>query len=55
MRIRRAAEAAGIEDTSYANMSAVIRAAADSRGWGAGDLDAALWHFGIASAQESST
>lgn len=55
VRIRRVAEAAGIEDTSYTNMSAVIRAAADSRGWGAGDLDAALWHFGIASAQESST
>ncbi|MEV7132582.1 hypothetical protein AB0N24_06790 [Arthrobacter sp. NPDC093128] len=55
VRIRRVAEAAGIEDTSSANMSAVIRAAADSRGWRAGDLDAALWHFGIARAPESST
>ena len=55
VRIRRVAEAAGIEDTSHANMSSVIRAAADSRGWRAEDLDAALWHFGIASAQESST
>lgn len=55
VRIRRAAEAAGIEDTSYANMQAVIRAAADSRGWRAEDLDAALWHLGVESAPESST
>ena len=55
VRIRRVAEAAGIEDTSYANMSAVIPAAADSRGWRAEDLDAALWHFGIVSAPASST
>ena len=54
VRIRRVAEAAGIEDTSYANMSAVIGAAADSRGWRAEDLDAALWHFGIESAPASS-
>jgi hypothetical protein len=55
VRIRRVAEAAGIEDISYANMSAVIRAAADSRGWRAGDLDAALWHFGTEGAPASST
>lgn len=55
VRIRRVAGAAGIEDTSYANMSAVIHAAADSRGWRAEDLDAALWHSGIASAPESTT
>ncbi|WP_104173478.1 hypothetical protein [Arthrobacter sp. Y81] len=55
VRIRRVAEAAGIEGTSYANMSAVIRAAADSRGWRAGDLDAALWHFRVEGAPESST
>jgi hypothetical protein len=48
------AEAAAIEDTSYANTSAVIRAAADSRGWRAEDLDAALWHIGIKSAPASS-
>ncbi|WP_426998489.1 hypothetical protein [Pseudarthrobacter sp. N5] len=54
VRIRRVAEAAGIEDTSYANMSAVILAAADSRGWRAENLDAALWHFGIESAPASS-
>lgn len=54
-RIRRVAEAAGIEDTSYATMSAVISAAADSRGWRAEDLDAALWHFRIGSAPVSST
>lgn len=47
VRIRRVAGDAGIEDMSYANMSAVIRAAADSRGWRAGDLDAALWQFGV--------
>lgn len=55
VRIRRVARAAGIEDVSYENMSAVIRAAADSRGWRAGDLDAALWHFGIDDASPSST
>lgn len=55
VRIRRVAEAAGIDDTSYDNMSAVIRAAAESRGWRAGDLDAALWHVGIEGAPESST
>jgi hypothetical protein len=55
VRIRRVGEAAGIEDTSHANMSAVIRAASDSRGWRAEDLDAALWHFGIESAPASST
>jgi hypothetical protein len=55
VRIRRVAAAPGIEDISYANMSAVIRAAADSRGWRAGDLDAALWHFGMESAPGSST
>jgi hypothetical protein len=54
VRIRRVAEAAAIEDTSYANTSAVIRAAADSRGWRAEDLDAALWHIGIKSAPSSS-
>jgi hypothetical protein len=54
VRIRRVAEAAAIEDTSYANTSAVIRAAADSRGWRAEDLDAALWHIGIKSAPASS-
>ncbi|GAP54112.1 hypothetical protein AHiyo6_06770 [Arthrobacter sp. Hiyo6] len=54
MRIRRVAEAAGIEDTSYTNMSAVIRAAADSRAWRAEDLDAALWHFGIESTSAAS-
>ena len=47
VRIRRVATAAGIEDLSYANISAVIRDAADSRGWRSGDLDAALWHVGI--------
>jgi len=46
VRIRRMAEAADLEDTSYANMSAVVRSAADSRGWCAEDLDAALWHLG---------
>jgi hypothetical protein len=54
-RIRRVAGAAGIEDTSYANMSAVILAAAESRGWRAEDLDAALWHLSLESAPESST
>lgn len=54
-RIRRVAEATGIEDTSYANISAVVSAAAASRGWRAEDLDAALWHFGIESAPASST
>ncbi|MBT2535397.1 hypothetical protein [Arthrobacter sp. ISL-69] len=55
VRIRRVAGAAGIEDVSYANMSAVIRDAAGSRGLRAEDLDAALWHFGIESAPEAST
>lgn len=54
VRIRRVAEAAGIEDTSYTNMSAVIRAAADSRAWRAEDLDAALWHFGTESTSAAS-
>jgi hypothetical protein len=54
-RIRRVARAAGIEDVSYENLSAVIRAAADSRGWRAGDLDAALWHFGAGDTSPSST
>jgi hypothetical protein len=55
VRIRRVARAAGIEDVSYENMSAVIHAAADSRGWRAGDLDAALWHFGIDDTSPSPT
>lgn len=54
VRIRRVAQAAGIADISYANMSAVIRSAADSRGWRAGDLDAALWHFGMDDTSASS-
>lgn len=47
VRIRRVFTSAGIEDLGYANVSALIRSAADSRGWRAGDLDAALWHAGI--------
>lgn len=46
VRIRRVVQAAGIEDLSYGHVAAVIRAAAASRGWRAGDLDAALWQFG---------
>lgn len=46
VRIRRVAQAAGIEDMSYEHIAAVIHAAAAGRGWRAGDLDAALWQFG---------
>lgn len=49
VRIRRVAQAAGIEDLSYGHIAAVIRAAAANRGWRAGDLDAALWQFGARS------
>lgn len=45
VRIRRIISAAGIEDLSYQHISAVIRAAALSRGWPAGDLDVALWNW----------
>ena len=45
VRIRRVIRAAGIEDVSYRHISAVIRAAALSRGWRPGDLDAALWKW----------
>lgn len=43
VRIRRVAEAAGLRDMSYQHLSAVIHAAARSRGWRPGDLDAVLW------------
>lgn len=43
VRIRTVTSATGIKDMSYAHLAAVIRDAATSRGWRAGDLDAALW------------
>lgn len=42
-RIRAATSAAGIKNTSYTYLAAVIREAAKTQGWRAGDLDAALW------------
>lgn len=45
VRIRRIISAARIEDLSYRHISAVITAAALSRGWRPGDLDAALWNW----------
>jgi hypothetical protein len=45
VRIRRVIRAAGIDDVSYRHISAVIRAAALSRGWRPGDIDAALWKW----------
>lgn len=44
-RIRRTASLAGIEDMAYEHLAAVIRKAAESRGWRVGDLDAVLWTF----------
>lgn len=43
VRIRRVAKAAGISNMTYEHISAVIRSAAQLRGWRAGDLDATLW------------
>lgn len=43
VRIRRVAETAGLRDMSYRHLSAVIHAAASSRRWRPGDLDAVLW------------
>ncbi|MCX2748976.1 hypothetical protein OOZ51_14300 [Arthrobacter sp. MI7-26] len=43
VRIRRVAEAAGINNKSYDHLSAVIREAAHRRGWRPGDLDGTLW------------
>lgn len=45
VRIRRVISAAGINDVSYRNISAVIRAAALSRSWRPSDLDSALWNW----------
>lgn len=45
VRIRRVAEAAGLREMSYGHLSAVIRAAAKSRRWRPGDIDAVLWGF----------
>lgn len=42
-RIRRAAKRADIESTDYGHLVAVLRAAANRRGWRVGDLDALLW------------
>jgi hypothetical protein len=43
VRIRRVAEAAGINNKSYDHLAAVIREAARRRGWRPGDLDGTLW------------
>ena len=45
-RLRAVARTAGIENTSYDHLAAVIRTVAGERGWEAADLDAALWSFG---------
>ncbi|BDZ44044.1 hypothetical protein GCM10025865_33880 (plasmid) [Paraoerskovia sediminicola] len=45
-RLRAVAAAAGIENTGYDHLAAVIRAAAKQRGWAPADLDAALWRYG---------
>ena len=42
-RLIAIAAAAGLTDHRYGHIAAVIRAAADQRGWRSGDLDAALW------------
>lgn len=43
VRIRETIKAAGIHNTSYTHVAAVIRDAARTKGWRPGDLDAALW------------
>jgi hypothetical protein len=43
VRIRRVAEAAGINNKSYDHLASVIREAARRRGWRPGDLDGTLW------------
>lgn len=43
VRIKLAADRAGIEDRSYEHLSAVLGEAARRRGWRIGDLDAVLW------------
>ena len=42
-RIKKATANAGIKRTGYDHLSAVIRHAAELRGWRVGDLDALLW------------
>lgn len=44
VRIRRFITNAGIPNLSYRHVSEVIHAAAVSRGWRPGDLDAAMWN-----------
>ena len=44
VRVRKVTQAAGILDTSYDHLWAVIQEAARARGWRAGDLDAAIWN-----------
>lgn len=54
VRIRKVVHSAGIEDSSYEHVAAVIRTAAASRNWRAGDLDAALWQFEAQTSVEDS-
>lgn len=42
LRIRKGTAAAGISNQSYDHLAAVIRRAADIRGWRPGDLDGTL-------------
>jgi hypothetical protein len=44
-RIRKVTAAAGISNQSYDHLAAVIRRAAEIRGWRPGDLDGTLWNL----------
>ncbi|MFD1211788.1 hypothetical protein ACFQ36_07015 [Arthrobacter sp. GCM10027362] len=44
-RLLTITEAAGITSSGYDYVASAIRAAADTRGWRHGDLDAALWAY----------
>lgn len=43
-RIRKHMKSAGVSNLTYRHVQAVMRQAADARGWRHGDLDAALWN-----------
>lgn len=45
VRIRKVASAAGISNQGYGHLAAVIRRAAEIRGWRPGDLDGTLWNL----------
>lgn len=44
-RVRRVASKAGIGNTSYAYLAALIHEVAEVKGWRPGDLDAAIWAY----------